>query len=318
MAKHLNLIGTDYRISTDSEHEIILDPTPTGNVRVIGNLVIEGESTTVESENLAVSDNIISVNTGETGNGISANGGIAGLAVDRGTYVDALLLFREGLTWLSPSMETFSGAFSLEDANGDIIALRTNAITTEGGNLFLINAGSGVISVAGTVDYETNVVDDDHIPNKKYVDDTVTYKLENQAVRTVGDGTLTQTYIRALDEETTQSASLLEVGIDTIITTQFYTTYTKMFDLEFSQATIYSSNLNSNLKLSTTGTGRVEIDNGLLLNDLAETPIAPDQGTTLYGDGKGTGGSGVYYINTDGTNDELISQNRAMLYSMIF
>jgi len=33
---------------------------------------------------------------------------------------------------------------------------------------------TGIITVAGTLDYETLVIADDHIPNKKYVDDAIT------------------------------------------------------------------------------------------------------------------------------------------------
>ena len=34
--------------------------------------------------------------------------------------------------------------------------------------------GTGVLSVLGTTNYETNVTTDDDIPNKKYVDDAIT------------------------------------------------------------------------------------------------------------------------------------------------
>lgn len=45
--------------------------------------------------------------------------------------------------------------------------------TTVNGDIVLLPNGTGVISVTGTTDYETNVTDDDDIPNKKYVDDSV-------------------------------------------------------------------------------------------------------------------------------------------------
>lgn len=37
----------------------------------------------------------------------------------------------------------------------------------------LLSKGTGVLTVTGTTNYETNVTDDDDIPNKKYVDDEI-------------------------------------------------------------------------------------------------------------------------------------------------
>lgn len=43
-------------------------------------------------------------------------------------------------------------------------------------DLKLLPKGTGTLSVTGTTDYETNVTDDDDIPNKKYVDSKSTFR----------------------------------------------------------------------------------------------------------------------------------------------
>lgn len=64
-----------------------------GNLTVTGNLTINGTSTVVNSTQLAVADNIIEVNKGEVGNGVTA--GRAGLRVDRGEEPDYEFVFVE-------------------------------------------------------------------------------------------------------------------------------------------------------------------------------------------------------------------------------
>lgn len=57
--------------------------TLAGDVTIAGNLTVEGTTTSVNSTNLEIEDNVITVNKGETGAGVSAV--TAGIEVDRGT-----------------------------------------------------------------------------------------------------------------------------------------------------------------------------------------------------------------------------------------
>ena len=59
----------------------------------VDNLVVTGTTTTVNSENLTVKDNIIEINSGETGNGVTK--GSAGLKVNRGEELPYLIEFDE-------------------------------------------------------------------------------------------------------------------------------------------------------------------------------------------------------------------------------
>lgn len=159
----------DYKIKTQTDGIITLD---TSEVIVTGDLRVEGETVTVNVTNLDIEDNIITLNKGESGDGVSEI--YSGIQVDRGIGLDltanpyAAFLFNES----SNSWEILLGdesGYSFRDSN-----IRTRRIYTDpftdGGNLTLIGTGTGVVSVAGTTDYEQQVTEDDDIPNKKYVD----------------------------------------------------------------------------------------------------------------------------------------------------
>jgi hypothetical protein len=114
--------------------------------------------------------------TGEklgSGGGSGVTLGTAGIRIDRGNLVDAQLLYDEALNPYNPDSATDGeGAFKLTYANGDPIGLRTNSISS-GGDISL--QPGGVVRVF-KVNYESAVIafGDNAIPNKKYVDDTIT------------------------------------------------------------------------------------------------------------------------------------------------
>ena len=60
----------------------------------IRNLTVTGTETIIDVEHLAVKDNIIIINSGKSGAGISVGSG--GLVIDRGTLPDADFIFHEG------------------------------------------------------------------------------------------------------------------------------------------------------------------------------------------------------------------------------
>jgi hypothetical protein len=102
MSKFLRVLDGDYNIKVQSGGEITLDTgSQVGTVRVTGNLVVEGDNTTVQSENMVVKDNTITVNSGEGGSGVTL--GTAGLIIDRGSLVDAQFLFDDALTYYDPA-----------------------------------------------------------------------------------------------------------------------------------------------------------------------------------------------------------------------
>jgi len=71
------------------------DQTISGNLTVSGNFTVAGTPTTVNSTVMTVKDNIITVNKGESGTGVSLD--VAGLDVDRGDLARQRLLWKESV-----------------------------------------------------------------------------------------------------------------------------------------------------------------------------------------------------------------------------
>ena len=74
------IIQTPVRTGINSN--ITLD---TDNVIVTGNLTVRGNITAISSNTQVITDNIITLNAGETGNGVSTLGTTSGIEIDRGT-----------------------------------------------------------------------------------------------------------------------------------------------------------------------------------------------------------------------------------------
>ncbi len=87
VAKYLN---TSYTISNKISPSANIT-LATGTVIVDGNLIVQGATQT----DLNVKDNIITVNYGETGPGVTLN--TAGLNVDRGSLANVAVLWNESL-----------------------------------------------------------------------------------------------------------------------------------------------------------------------------------------------------------------------------
>jgi hypothetical protein len=119
MSKVLRIQKGGYKvIAEEIGSEILLNPGPnnSGKVTVTGDLIVEGNSTYVNSTNLEIEDRIIRLNRGEQGpgGGQSAIVGVepmSGIEIDRGN-VDALFVFDE-----SPMRGYVLGGDSLDDKN---------------------------------------------------------------------------------------------------------------------------------------------------------------------------------------------------------
>ena len=66
-----------------------------GYVTIVGNLIVTGNSTSVTSTNTNVTDNIITLNKGESGAGVANGTGYSGIEIDRGTQPKATLRWSE-------------------------------------------------------------------------------------------------------------------------------------------------------------------------------------------------------------------------------
>ena len=321
MSKYLNVPNGDYKISVQTGGTIYLNTGfDTGTVELSGNLLVRGTTTTVESITTTIKDNIITLNAGETGDGVTLNE--AGIEIDRGQLANAFFKYDEDVD----GFIAINGASSL-------ISLATNEIDSRSQNLTL-NAGSSVISVNPTVDYEQkvftyaagllsgyDVAKADVIPNTQAVVDYVAFNFANVFLRQIGDG---DSSIEIDDFQNSGVDSVITFKLDGQIVSQLYADRWEFDDLRFTGSTIDTMSSNQDLVLKSSGTGSIRIDDTLHLNrvpsddDASLSPPAPDDGTKIYIADQYTGKSGIYFVNDEGNRDELVSKNRALLFGMLF
>lgn len=317
MSKTLNVNSGNYTIRTPDGNSITLDTgAQVGDVIVTGNLQVRGTTTTVESADLNVEDNIITVNFGETGSGVTLDR--AGLQVDRGTVVDAQLVFDESISHNDPISQTNKfGTWTFRDTNGVLLGLRTNSISTGGGDLYLINSGTGVINVSGTNNYENQVTDDDDIPNKRYVDDAITIGIQTITIQSIERG---DSAINLLDQSLDGGVSAFKVTIDSQEKMLVRYDSTEIENIIFDDTSISTTTSSGDLTLSSNNSPFVKIDSTLKMPVQDDSAIiAYDmQHILVYGKDPDKGNTGIWYKNKNNYEDELISTNRSLLYSMLF
>lgn len=327
MSKYLNVPNGNYKVSVQTGGTISLDTGfETGTVEISGNLLVKGETTTVNTTQLDIEDNIITLNSGETGAGISDIGRDSGIRIARGTLPDAFLKYDEDV----------SGFIAIDEAS-QLISLATNEIDSRSQNL-LLNAGTSTINVNPNVDYERkvftydglgnltgyNAANADVIPNTQSVVDYVAFNFANVFLRQIGDGSLTVSSIEIDDFENTGVDSVITFKIDGNIVSQLYADRWEFDEIRIAGSTIETISSNEDLVLKAPGTGSIRIDDTLHLNrvpsddDPALIPPQALDGTKIYIADQYTGKSGIYFTNDQGNRDELVSKNRALLFGMLF
>tara|TARA_B100000683_G_scaffold265070_1_gene295542 strand:- start:3703 stop:4653 length:951 start_codon:yes stop_codon:yes gene_type:complete len=316
MSKNLNVNSGNYTIRVTSGNAITLDTGTTGTTTITGNLNVQGNTTVVNTDDLNLKDNIIVLNAGETGGGVTLN--TSGLRIDRGSSTDALFLFDEQTVHNDPASQTVRyGTFTFKDNSGTIRGILTNSIATGGGDLFLINSGSGVVSVSGTADYETNVTDDDDLPNKKYVDDAITTGIQTIQITSIARG---NTAVNLFDDSLDGTTSTVKFTIDGNERVLIKNDSTEIESISFQDNLITTTASGADLTLSSNGSPFVKID-GLLrlpIQDDSSAVVSSPTHVAVYAKDPDKGKTGVWYKNKYDHEDELISTNRSLLYSMLF
>jgi hypothetical protein len=337
MARIVSVQDSDYKISVNSGGTITLNTgDQIGTVLVTGDLTVLGNTTSIQTANVEIEDKIILLNRGESGAGVGPLGnGQSGIQVSRGSRPDAQLLFDESRSWLDTQTGTTrTGIFVLKNENDELLGVQTNSITTNGYNLNLIGTGTAVVNVTGTVNYEEQVLDysapglppqdPDIIPNIQAVVDYVgsyftlnpPYKIQDSAI--IGGTTvLYDSYLEISDFEADGGPSNLTLTLDNVVNAAFFTDRFEVQDLKFYEATIESRLSNTDLTIRSDGAGCVTVDDHFKLT-LQSDPTSVVDGTKLYAKAEAQGGTGVFFVNTNNTQDELISRRKAIAYSMIF
>ena len=317
MSKVVRVQDGDYKIVTQLNGTITLDTgSQIGQVIVTGDLLVQGNTTTVESETMTVKDNIIYLNYGETGAGVSLT--TAGISIERGTEPDVSLFYDEG-----------TDTFRFIDALGNLVPLRSNSITTGSGDLQINTgtSGTGVISVSAVPNYETRCTDPDDIPNVQFLYD---YVLASSGVAIVdrfyayAGTSLLNTGARAYDTGAGDPTSRISFEVDGNIIAEINSAGLGVVggaiidEIAINENFITTTNSNNNLELRASGTGLVLIDDVLGLSNQGSAPSATAGQTKIYSSGTvGTGGTGVYFKNTSQAG-EFISSKKALLYALLF
>jgi hypothetical protein len=345
MGQFLQVNG-DYNIKAGEGSRITLDTgaaTAGGEVRITGNLVVEGETVTVEATDLALEDNIIILNNGETGAGITLN--FSGIQIDRGSELDVAFLYDDiNDTWVLASSATVPNALNYSESNLKLRRILTDS-ATDTGDLTLIGTGTGVVKVIGTANYEDQVTHDDDVPNKKYVDDSIlnnpTFQIvapQSQDTRVViADRDITPNnadepgslaYLTATTSYTSFGESAISMIVDGLLIGQFYPNRVEIGDLEIgggvdrNEITNKASITNENIIIRTQGTGKLQTNYAVQLEKIGTVPAYVTGNTLLYAAESSIGTTGVWFVNdsteTAKQNGELISKNKALVFSMLF
>tara|TARA_B110000305_G_scaffold231910_1_gene286069 strand:- start:2480 stop:3508 length:1029 start_codon:yes stop_codon:yes gene_type:complete len=342
MSKVLSVNNGNYTVKVEGGGQILLDTArgsfvsgkPAGTVVIRGSLEVEGTTTTVESNDTLINDNILTLNNGQVGAGISASKNYqSGIEIDRGSESKASFVFDDNVSW-NIGGDSGTGGFKLFTGSGDKTTLVLDGIKSNAA--LFIDTGNNAISVTNATDYETRVfpytggvvtggaIDDDLIPNAKAVVDYVTFASATVLQDRIEEGTTSKTFVETKDFEVTGSASRINIGVDNVIKASFLTDTIELGDIIIQGSQIMTSSSNEDLRLEAAGTGSVQINDKLLItttlqaDDAAVDPTAPSTGSIIYTKAEGSGGSGVYFVNSSTTQNELISNNRSLLYSMIF
>jgi hypothetical protein len=354
MSKILKVSEGDYRIKVPTGNSITLDTgVLTGSVIITGDLDIKGQTTTIESTNATIKDNIIVLNNGEphtNGSGITL--GTSGIQIDRGTdsavVLTAKMLFNESVSHFNPITNTVeNGTYvlttsrdstntlaSLQISSVELSAISSNGTNTNGiaFNLRSTNTTLTVVnSTYNTVSYENRLIDSS-LTTKLYVNTyVVSGNLKPFPSFTPFSGSMADVdtiykktagnVIKSMVETTVDSEIIFKINTAqrAIITT----TGLSVDTLNLFGNTI--KNTGANPLVLTSDVNLVELNSVLALDNQSVVPTVISGKTQIYSTAlEGPGRTGIYFTNNNVygssafNNDELVSRNRALLFSMLF
>ena len=314
MSKIVKVSESDYRLKVKDTGTITLDTgVDVGTVIITGDLLVKGGTTTVDTTNLTIEDNIILLNKGEDPAHAGITEGSSGIQIDRGSLDDSQFIFNE-------TDDKFT-ARTVNDLGTETALVGVKAGSYAGSassNVQIdLQNGAGTLRVINTTNYESRVTNPDDIPNLKYLQDYVLaydgYAVVDKIFSPVSGPYLdSDTLVEALSTNIRfsvrsggvlrQRAQITSAGLD-------------VDDIRLFNDTIQNTGA-ENLILTALN-NNVEI-NGVLNLDNQLLDASPTGGTSrIYS--KATGGvgkSGIYFTNNV-ASDELVSRRRAVLLSIL-
>jgi hypothetical protein len=320
MSRVLKVSQSNYRLQTASGGTITLDTgVDVGTVIVTGDLVVQGETTTVNTTNLAIEDNIIVLNKNQTGAGITLAfpiSGQSGVQISRGTRPAGQFLFDENVNHYDfPNTTNVGGTFVLKTNDGKKAGLQVATIVNDGSSnlVFDMQSSSGVLSVANSTNYYLRVVNDNDIPNWK----TVT----NYVAASNGVATVDRMYFPpgASFGSEDSKVQAFQTNIQFFVGQQIRATISPV-GVSVNNINLFTdtiTNTSSNSLVLTAINNNVKIDAVLNLSDQSIDPPVISGLTKLYSTPTvGPGKSGLFFKNVN-TSDELVSRSRAVLLSIL-
>ena len=349
MSKILKVSESNYRVTVQSGGTITLDTgTDNGIVIVTGDLRVMGNTTTIDTANMTIEDNIILLNKGETGAGITE--GTSGLEISRGTLDNAQLLFDESLThWDQTEAggrgtglggDDVNGTFVLQTEAGTLTSLKVAGIvapedldlTFDLRNkpyaLRIANADATAYSTRVFVGLNLTEVNDNLIPNRKFITQYVAASglttgmadvdkiYKTNGLPPVAGGVIQTEVLSSL----TKIEFMVRSGAPSALNVR----------AEINSAGLFVDNVNSFLNTVQTKPGsaatlllkgdsqNVEVDSYFNLTNQITTPLAQSGRNKIFSRAvTGPGKTGLFFTNTT-TADELVAKNRALLFSMLF
>tara|TARA_B110000503_G_scaffold103755_1_gene154860 strand:+ start:587 stop:1852 length:1266 start_codon:yes stop_codon:yes gene_type:complete len=203
MSRVVQVYNSNYKVAVQAGGTITLDTGLSGKTVVNGNLEVKGTTTTVDSANVTIKDNIIILNQDEQDDKVTL--GTSGIEIERGSGTNARWVYDEQESWSLGGLSSGSipaGTFYAAMGN-QRLPLSTPGIVS-GGNLY-VSTGNGVITVTGTNNYEEKIwnyansvitadsngnviIDDDTVPNAKAVKDYIEYVFANEFYSVIAQG----------------------------------------------------------------------------------------------------------------------------------
>lgn len=202
------------------------------------------------------------------------------------------------------------------------------SIVVSGNQTIISTLGQHGFTTADTVDISGVQANGDTIENLNgngiqitEIVSTTSFKVN---VNTTGGNVVNYVSNSGTVKKTGAVEGRIKVTVEGVNNTNFFSNRVELEDIRIEGSEIYTTSSNQDLTISAPGTGIIKINDVLELpstphtDDISLNPIVPISGTKIYSKPEGSGQTGLYYVNSNNTQDEFISRNRALLFSLIF
>ena len=119
------------------------------DVVVAGDLTVQGTTTSIETTNTTITDNVITLNEGEVGAGVTNT--TAGIEIDRGSESNVTFVYDDSVDKWTLGSETLVAATFEGNLTGDVTGNVTGNVTSVGTSSFATVTISGDTTATGTV-----------------------------------------------------------------------------------------------------------------------------------------------------------------------